>query len=124
MPPAPPPLRGLGRGPLGPVVWPRPGRPGDRAQPGEGRAVLVTGGGPPSADGARDSELGVHSGGVQRGGGSGDTAPAWLTPLAQSATGMAGPPPLRPPPGGGRPAAVLIPVADRPRLAPPPPVSA
>ncbi len=74
----------------------------------------MTGGGPPSADGARDSELGVHSGGVQGGGVSGDTAPAWLTRLAQSAAGMAVPPPLRPPPGGGRPAAVLILFGDGP----------
>ena len=48
------------------------------------------------------------------GGGSGDgaptgnTVPAWLTRLAQSAAGMAVPLPLRPPAGGGRRAAVLI----------------
>lgn len=38
-----------------------------------------------------------------------DAAPAWLTELARSVTGMAVPPVLRPPPGGtGRPSAVLL----------------
>jgi 8-oxo-dGTP pyrophosphatase MutT (NUDIX family) len=36
-------------------------------------------------------------------------APAWLTSLAEAASGMRVPPPLRPPPGGGgRPSAVLL----------------
>ncbi len=47
-------------------------------------------------------------GGSGDGGLTGNTVPAWLTRLAQSAAGMAVPLPLRPPAGGGRRAAVLI----------------
>lgn len=44
----------------------------------------------------------------------GAEVPPWLAGLAESATRMTVPPPLRPPPGGGRPSAVLILFGDGP----------
>src|SRR5262249_35681676 len=69
-------------------------RRGDRAQAGEGRAVLVTG----SAGRRAPGDIS---------GPAGQPAPGWLSELAQRAAVMPVPAGLLPQPGG-RPAAVLI----------------